>query len=108
MIGDEFGDTIRSYSPIRVKRVEALGTGSGDLRLDFFHANYPPGVQQKSYRLRVVERQTRFLLARSLDHAPTRLLLIYEATHEWLKLHFGLSAEEPGMDVQVFMEQRCR
>lgn len=107
LIGDEFGDALRSYSPVRVDAVTPLGTGGGELLLDFLHANYPRGVQQKSYRLHVLERQTRYLLARGLDHTPARLLLIFEPTREWLKQHFGLDAPEPG-DIQSFMEQRCR
>lgn len=107
LMGDEFGDALRSYSPIRVDSIKPLGTGSGELLLDFFHASYPEGVRSTSYRLQVVERRTRFLLARSLDQTPTRLLVVYESTWEWLKQHFGLEAEESG-DIQSFMEQRCR
>ena len=107
LIGDEFGDALRSYSPVRVDAVTPLGTGVGEMSVDFFHANYPEGVQQKSYRIQVVERQTRYLLARGLDHTPARLLLIFEPTREWLKQHLGLEAPEPG-DIQSFMEDRCR
>lgn len=108
LIGDDVGEALRSCSPIRVDGVKPLGTGTGELLLEFFHANYPPGVQAKSYRLQVVERQTRFLLGRSLGHTPTRLLLVYEPIWEWLNEHFGLSAEGLGLDIQTFMEQRCR
>ncbi len=107
LIGDEFGEVLRSYSPVRVERVRPLGTGSGELLLDFLHASYPEGVQEKSYRLQVVERYSRFLLARSLEHTPTRLILVYEATWEWLNEHFGFEAEEAG-DIQNFLERRCR
>ena len=108
LIGDAFGDSVRSYSPIRVDGIKPLGTGSGELLLDFFHANYPEGVRSKSYRLQVLERQTRFVLARSLDHTPTQLLLVYEPTWDWLKRHFDLANEDPNIDLQIFMEQRCR
>jgi hypothetical protein len=106
LMGDEFGDALRSYSPIRVDSIKPLGTGRGELLLDLFHANYPEGVRSKSYRLQLMERQTRFLLARSQGHTPMRLLLVYESTWEWLKQHFGLEAQDPG-DIQSFMEQRC-
>jgi hypothetical protein len=108
LIGDAFGDSVRSYSPIRVDGINPLGTGSCELLLDFFHANYPEGVRSNSYRLQVLERQTRFVLARSLDHTPTQLLLVYEPTWDWLKRHFDLANEDPNIDLQIFMEQRCR
>jgi hypothetical protein len=108
LIGDDFGEALRSYSPIRVDGIKPLGTGTGELLLEFFHANYPQGVQAKSYRLQMVERQTRFLLGRSLGHTPTRLLLVYEPTWEWLNEHFGLSAERLGLDIQTYMDQLGR
>ena len=75
--------------------------------LDFFHANYPQGVQSKSYHLQVLERQTSFLLARRQGQSPTRLLLIYDPTWAWLETHFALEPDEPGVDLQKFMEERC-
>lgn len=108
LIGDDFGDALRSYSPIRVDGIKPLGTGSGELLLDFFHANYPQGVQPKSYRLQIVERQARFLFARRLGQTPTRLVLIYEPTWDWLKQHFGLATDDPGIELQTFMQRRCR
>jgi len=41
-------------------------------------------------------------------HAPTRVLLIYESTWDWLKEHFDLATVDPSIDVQTFMQQRCR
>ena len=108
LIGDDFGEALRSYSPIRVDGIKPLGTGTGELLLEFFHANYPQGVQAKSYRLQMVERQTRFLLGRSLGHTPTRLLLVYEPTWEWLNEHFGLATDDPSIELQTFMQRRCR
>ena len=54
--------------------------GSRQFTLAFFHANYPEGVQNKEYNLQTIERNRRFILARSTDHTPPRFLLIYPLT----------------------------
>ena len=91
IIGDEFDTDRCSYTPIKVFAVTPSKTGNREFKLDFFHANYPAGVQNKHYRLRTIERGKRYLLARSLDHTPIRFLQIYEITPDWIRAHF------PGM-----------
>jgi hypothetical protein len=86
--GDEFEDDMCSYSPIKIRRIEPLKHGNRTLRLDFYHANYPEGVREKSYTLQTIERGERFLLARSVEHNPVRILQIYEINHEWIIRHF--------------------
>ena len=105
LIGDEFGEDKCSYSPIKVYQVKALGDGSRTFVLSFYHANYPAGVQDKTYRLQTIERGRTYLLARSLEHEPTRVLQIYDIDAHWLERHF------PGMkpvrgDIQTWMEAR--
>jgi hypothetical protein len=90
LIGDEFYPALRSYSPIRVDAVRPMGTGKRVLKLRFYHANYPEGVRDKVYILQTIERGSRFLLAKSMDHEPHRLLLAYEITASWLREHFGV------------------
>ena len=85
---------IRDYSPIKVIAVSPLQSGRRRFKLSFYHANYPEGVRDKAYTLQTLERGRRFLLARSTDHQPSRLLLIYPITAQWLRLHFGLVAPD--------------
>lgn len=92
LLGEEFGDEIRSYSPIRVE--EITPHGGRRFSLAFYHANYPEGVRRKVYELETVERNTVFILARSLSHSPVRLLLIHAITGGWLREHFGINIAE--------------
>lgn len=97
-IGDEFEYDRCSYSPIKVLDLEPQSHGSRRLRIEFFHANYPPGVQKKVYMLQTIERAERFMLARSLDHKPARLLQIYDVDAAWVRRHFGF-ARPPESDI---------
>lgn len=89
-IGPEFHphEDLASYSPIRVLDVHGHKSGDHRLRLGFYHANYPAGVQGKEYELRVLVRESGLFLARSMDHDPVRLLQIYPITQEWMGRHF--------------------
>lgn len=102
-IGDEFDDGLRSFSPILVHAVSAAGGGKRLMELAFYHANYPEGVRDKCYSLQTIERAVHFLLARSTEHTPTRLMLIYEITWDWLRKHFGASQPEDNSDVQRWL-----
>lgn len=90
LIGDEFPESgdLCSYSPIRVDRIEPLKSGHRRFRLSFFHANYPSGVQNKTYLLTTLHRGRKHILAKS-DHEPARMLLIYPISTEWLRRHFN-------------------
>lgn len=93
-IGDEFGNDLCSYSPIKIFAIEPLKKGSRGLRLDFYHSNYPEGVRDKSYTLQTIERGERFHLAKSVAHNPVRILLIYDINREWIMRHFpGLTPD---------------
>ena len=95
LIGDEFGpdSEFRSHSPIRVDAVRPSGGGQRHFTLSFYHANYPEGVRDKTYSLQMLERGERFLLARSLNHTPVRILLIYDISWPWLRSHFGIQKD---------------
>jgi hypothetical protein len=98
-IGDEFANECRSYSPIRIESVKPSHSGKRLFKLSFFHANYPQGVQEKLYTLQTIERGEHFIMARSMNHTPTRLLLIYTITWEWLRLHFRIEQPSGGDDI---------
>lgn len=102
-IGDEFGGELRNYSPIRVDRVIPLSTGKRRFQLHFYHANYPDGVCDKVYTLETIERGKSFMLARSTEDDPARLLLIYEMSWDWLRTHFSVSRPDDELDVQEWL-----
>jgi hypothetical protein len=88
IIGDEFGEDKCSYSPIRVDELKPLGNENREYILSFYHANYPEGVRNKEYKLRTIERSETLLLARSVDHSPSRILQIYCIDNDWMQRHF--------------------
>jgi hypothetical protein len=91
-IGDEFGSNqeYRSYSPIRIHSVTPLKSGGRRLKVAFYHANYPEGVRDKTYTLETLERGEHYILCRSVEHSPTRLVLLYSISWEWMSRHFGV------------------
>lgn len=94
IIGDEFAEDKCCYSPIKVLKVEPDKSGNRTFTMHFYHANYPEGVRNKSYRLQTIERGRSLLLARSLDHDPPRFLQVYEITAEWVVRHFHMSVPD--------------
>lgn len=100
LLGEEFGSEIRSYSPVRVAGITRRG--GRRFSLTFYHANYPEGVRDKVYELETIERNTAFILARSLSHRPVRLILIHPITGGWLREHFGVSISD-SEDAQTWL-----
>ena len=100
-VGDEFspGNDLRSYSPILVNGIEPSRDGQRSFQLSFYHANYPEGVRDKRYSLQTIERGKRFMLARSSEHTPTRLLLIYDISWPWLRHHIGVEQADDSSDI---------
>ena len=68
--------------------------GGRRFSLAFYHANYPEGVRDKVYELETIERTATFILARSREHSPSRLMLIYPVTSAWLREHFGATVAD--------------
>jgi len=106
-IGDEFFD-LRSYqyTPIRVDGIRPLKTGKGIFELDFYHANYPEGVQGKMYRLKMLERGEKYILAKSVEHMPARILHIQAMTWDWISNHFPelfRSSIEQSLSIEDFL-----
>lgn len=104
LIGEEFGSSIRSYSPIRVDQITP--NGGRKFSLAFYHANYPEGVRDKVYDLQTLERNSFFILARSTSHDPGRLMLIHTITAGWLRQHFGVAMLETD-DVQGWLTRNA-
>ena len=106
-IGDEFHEDKCSYSPIKVHDATPTLDGTRTLNVRFYHANYPEGVQNKSYRLQTLERGQTFLLARSHDHQPTRILLIYDIDGAWVARHFPGFVPPPDADIQAWLDRNA-
>jgi hypothetical protein len=87
-LGDDLIHAGHRYSPIRVELITPLKTGNRIFELKFFHANYPAGVQDKTYRLQTLHAGEEYILARSVEHDPVRFVLIYDIDLEWLREHF--------------------
>lgn len=100
IIGDEFDEDKTSYSPIRVDKIKPLSART--FQLWFYHSNYPEGVRDKIYTLQTIERGKLFILARSVDHDPVRLLQIYKIDQRWISNHFGVIS--PERDVQEWLD----
>lgn len=103
IIGDEFDDDKCSYSPIKVISVMPAQKGNRTFSLDFYHANYPEGVRDKTYTLQTIERGSSFLLAKAIDYEPVRLLQIYEISPEWVTSHFP--SFRPDDEIQRWLER---
>ena len=106
IIGEEFEKTIRSYSPIKVRRIVPEGKGGRCFSLGFYHANYPEGVREKRYRLKTIERNKNFILVVSTEHNPRRYLLIHPISVDWLKNNYRVNVE-PGMLPEDWLERNA-
>jgi len=90
-LGDEYDASAMcslSPSPIRVDCLNPLATGDRTFELEFFHANYPEGVQSKTLQLQTIHRGESGILARSKDHSPPRFLYMTDLTSAWLEHNF--------------------
>lgn len=64
-------------SPIRVDSVEWFGKKRDKLKLRFFLLNYPEGVQDMEWSLKMLQATPSFLVARSLD-TLNRVIILAE------------------------------
>lgn len=80
-----FPDGHWHFSPVWVFRVTPLQNGTRTLEVDFFHANYPEGVQGKSYKLRIARRSEGFVLA----NRDELIVIFQKIDWDWLKQHFA-------------------
>lgn len=107
IIGDEFGEELRSYSPLRIDDIAPSGSGQRQFTLSFYHANYPEGVRNKVYTLQTVERAAWYLLARSTTHHPTRMLLISEISWDWMRAHFDTARPIDNPDIDRWLSNHA-
>jgi hypothetical protein len=103
-IGDGFSDSLHAYSPIKVRAIKPMRTGERTFQLDFYHANYPEGVRDKSYELTTIQRGSTMVLTRSRQHDPARFLLIASLTNGWLNQHFP-SLEVETQDLEGWLDR---
>jgi len=103
-------DQFNHYSPIYVYEFRALKTGEGAFELDFFHANYSTGVQEKTYKLKTVLRNTFILIAERIDsktEADSPLTFLSELSSDWLQSHFDFfDAGSFSQDYQEVLNRR--
>ncbi|MFA3793190.1 hypothetical protein AB6T38_18935 [Aliiglaciecola sp. SL4] len=103
ILSEEFSDSIRSYTPIKIRNLTSHGGGKRIFTLEFYHANYPSGVREKIYELRTLERNRNFILAVSTENKPKRTFLIHSISIEWLNRHFQANVER-GQTAEDWLE----
>ena len=98
----------RHASPIWCIGVCPLKTGHRQMSLDFWHANYSEGAQHKVYELRILARQSGFLLGARDDSSESSVLLLTAITAEWISLHFPRLKHDKArdMNLQSWLDQR--
>ena len=105
IIGDEFSEDCCSYSPLRIDHIRPLKKGDQTFSLHFYHANYPEGVRDKQYILRTIEHGYKYILAKSVDHNPSRIFQIYDIDPAWVERHFpNMSVDRE--DVQAWLDTK--
>lgn len=102
LIGPEFGEEVRHYSPVKTLGITPLGKGNGRFELEFFHANYPEGVQGKFYTIQTIERKRNYMLGRVID--TERIVLLFDLNEDWLKAHFG-ARNQSGESAERWVEK---
>lgn len=85
----------RWYSPIKVLNVHPHKTGKGTFELEFYHAAYPAGVQNKKYELRTLIRSGKYLMAERLhDSGRQMTVVLFDLMPDWLMMHFNIQADD--------------
>ena len=103
-VGDEYYN-LSGYrsSPILVESLTPAANGSRQFELSFYHANYPEGVRDKIYNLQTIERGEHFILCRSIDHNPTRIMHIFEIDWDWLLSRFTIDRPDREQTVGTWL-----
>ena len=79
---DEFGGERRT-SPIRVD--EVIPKGGRFWELNFFHLDYPEGVQSKTHSLKTIHRGMNYLIAFSDAGSASRHYIFFGMTRKWFE-----------------------
>jgi len=96
--GDDPDAVFEHFSPIYVFDVVPKKSGRGYLDLDFWHLNYPLGVNRKVYSLRTLHRAVSCLVSTRADQdgpawaRPT--VIIKHMSEGWLQRHSHLALED--------------
>ena len=85
LFDDEFGGERRT-SPVRVDEVRPKGGRSWEL--DFFHLDYPQGVQDKTYAFKTIHRGENYLIAVEDNNGGQRHCIFFAMTFNWFDLHY--------------------
>lgn len=76
------------FAPVFINEFKPLKTGRGELEVGYFNPLYAEGVQQFSFRLKVLVRTDSYLVARLLESSsttPTRTAVFCPAHFSWLR-----------------------
>jgi hypothetical protein len=76
------------YSPIFIVKLRKKKTGSSIFGLEFFHANYPQGVNSKAYELQTIHRGKSYILTKTTTHDPVRFMCVHNISEKWARKHF--------------------
>jgi hypothetical protein len=106
ILSEEFAESIRSYTPIRINELTLHGGGKRIFTMGFYHANYPSGARDKIYRLKTLERNSQFIFAVSTEHNPRRTLLIHPISTEWLIKNFQANLQS-GQTAEDWLERNA-
>lgn len=94
------------YSPVKIMSIHPKGSGTRLFDLEFFHANYPEGVQTKLYTLRTLQRTPAYLFAERMEASPPCMgVLLHDLTTEWLLMHFSME-DRDRVGAQAIMNSR--
>ena len=110
LIGDDMPASdggVVARSPIRVDALRPHQSGKRLFELAFYHAAYPEGVRDKQYRLQTIERGASFMLARSVEHRPVRLVLLHALSAQWLTERCRVRDLLRGVDLQAWCAAHC-
>lgn len=105
-IGDEFFE-LQGYrfSPILVGSLKPKETGNREFTLSFYHANYPQGVRDKIYDVQTIERGERYILVRTTEHDPVRIMNIFPIDWDWFLAHFPMDRPDREREIGTWLSE---
>lgn len=74
------------HSPIRIREIRPLKSGTGLLDIDFFNAAYAEGVQNFTYSLRILKRGEQYMLAAIQE--TDRAISLVNCDTNWMGEYF--------------------
>jgi hypothetical protein len=92
----------RHVSPVYCYAAQPKKTGNARLDFEFFHANYPEGVNHKIYELRIFHRGPSFVLATRTDDQSHSAVLLTALDESWMQLHFAWFVQDRSPTTSLF------